>query len=207
MKLKVSVTLTEEMLGTKPADKEVFATYVASKAPDGDKRKEELESAEHVEEQGTTIFHKDEAGVPYLWDYQIKGYMKDACQSLRKADGTLSKRLKAYQTLIDGLIFVFPRQIKIKLPVGFRISHCERALRVNTMQGPRVCLARSETVPRGSKFEFEVTSLAKKFGKDDGAVDAKELLIEWFNYSQLRGFGQWRNSGKGRAVCQIEEIE
>jgi len=77
---------------------------------------------------------------------------------------------------------------------------------VNTMQGPRVCLARSETVPHGSKFEFEVSSLAKRFGKDDGSVDAQELVREWLDYSKLRGFGQWRNSGKGRAVCVVEEV-
>ena len=46
MKLKIEITLIEEMLGTKAANPEVFATFIASKAPDGDKRREEIETAE-----------------------------------------------------------------------------------------------------------------------------------------------------------------
>jgi hypothetical protein len=195
MKRTVKITLTEEMLGTKAANKDVFADFIASKAPDGDKRKEELDTAEHREEAGTTVFHQQD-GKHGLWDYQIKGFFKDACGALRNADGTLSSKVVAYKSRIDQIIFVGPRFIPVELsgPIGI----CERPLRCDTAQGPRVSVARSETIPAGSSFTVEITCLAKKVGKADSAVDADALIDEWLNYGALRGLGQWRNSGKGR---------
>lgn len=227
-KLKVRITLTEEMLGTKASNPDVFTDFIASKAPDGDKRKEELETAEHREEAGTTVFHRmpwgtvlakagKEAAVLFdghagiapdtlilgLWDYQFKGFFKDACGALRNADGTLSKQLTAYKTRIDGLIFPAPRFIPVFMPDNTKPGVCERPLRAETAQGPRVSLCRSETVPAGSWLQFEVVSLAKKIGKGDDAVDVEDLLKEWFDYGALRGLGQWRNSGKGRFTYEF----
>jgi hypothetical protein len=194
-KFKVVLTLTEELLGTKPADKAVFASFIASRAPDEDLRQQEIDTAEHREMAGTTVFHKmnGQAGV---WDYQIKGFFKDACHSLRAADETASKNLKAYKTKIDGLVFVTPRFIPISV-VG-NLGLCERPLRAETAQGPRVSLVRSETIAPGSTLEFEVTLLAE---------DMTEYLQEWLQYGMLRGLGQWRNSGKGRFTAEITEIE
>ena len=204
---KVTVTLTDMMLGTKPLDPEVFATWVASKAEDGHKAAEIVASQERAEKgedkQGITVFHADEKG-PFIWAYQVKGFFKDACGALRIADGTLSKRVTAYKTRIDQLIFVNPDKIYIK-NVG-QLGTCERPLRAETMQGPRVTLARSESIPAGSMFEFTVTTLATKLGKDDGAVSTSALIEEWLRYGSLRGMGQWRNSGKGRFAFQIEEV-
>ena len=202
MQLKVKITLIEEMLGTKASNKDVFADFIASKAPDGDKRKEELDTAEHREEAGTTVFHQQN-GCPGLWDYQIKGFFKDACGALRNADGTLSKKVTAYKSKIDGLIFVTPRFIPLILPEGGKIDICERPLRAETAQGPRVSVCRSESVPAGTSLEIEVTALAKKIGKGEDAVDVEALIHEWFNYGKLRGLGQWRNSGKGRFEAEI----
>lgn len=36
--------------------------------------------------------------------------------------------------------------------------------------------------------------------------DAHEkAVLEWLEYGQLRGIGQWRNSGKGRFSYEITE--
>lgn len=204
MQAKYRLTLIEEMLGTKAANHDVFADFIASKAPDGDKRKEELDTAEHREEAGTTVFHKQN-GIVGIWDYQIKGFFKDACGAMRNADGTLSKAVTAYKSKIDGLIFPQPRFIPIILPEGGAVGICERPLRAETAQGPRVSVCRSETVPAGSVIEFSVAYLAKKVGKGDDAVDVAALIEEWLGYGALRGLGQWRNSGKGRFT--FEEIE
>ena len=203
MKVKVKLTLAEEMLGTKAANKDVFADFIASKAPDGDKRKEELDTAEHREEAGTTVFHKQN-GVVGIWDYQIKGFFKDACAALRIADETQSKKLTAYKTKIDQVIFVTPRFIPMVLPQDAKVGICERPLRCDTAQGPRVSVARSETVPAGTVIEFEVTSLASKLGKGEDAVEVEALIEEWFAYGALRGLGQWRNSGKGRFTVELQ---
>ena len=48
----------------------------------------------------------------------------------------------------------------------------------------------------GSTVEFEVTCL-------DPSLEG--MVRECLDYGQLRGLGQWRNSGKGRYVW--EEIE
>jgi hypothetical protein len=197
MKMKVTVKLTEEMLGTKAANKDVFADFIASKAPDGDRRKEELDTAEHREESGTTVFHQQHGSIG-IWDYQIKGFFKDACSAMNRFDADARnglEKLSAYKSKIDGCIFVTPRFIPITLPSGEKVGVCERPLRADTAQGPRVSVCRSETVPVGSSLTFEVYILAKEL---------RPYVEEWLKYGQLRGLGQWRNSGKGRFEAQVE---
>jgi hypothetical protein len=194
--MKVKLTLIEEALGTKAANKQVFADFIASKAPDDDKRKEELDTAEHREEAGTTIFHT-QGGIPGIWDYQVKGFFKDACGAMNRFDKEARnglEKLAAYKTKIDGCIFVFPRFIPFILPEGGEIGLCERPLRADTAQGPRVSLVRSETVPPGSAVEFSLQILAK---------DLLPYVMAWLAYGELRGLGQWRNSGKGRFSAEI----
>jgi hypothetical protein len=190
--MKIKLTLTEEMLGTKPSNPDVFADFIASKAPDGDKRHEELDTAEHREEAGTTVFHRQN-GIPGIWDYQIKGFFKDACSAINRFDKESRnnlEKLTAYKSKIDGCIFVEPRFIPIQFPNGdSKPSVCERPLRAETAQGPRVSVCRSESVPAGCTLEFTVTVLSK---------DLLPYVEAWFKYGKLRGLGQWRNSGKGR---------
>jgi hypothetical protein len=193
--VKIRVTLTEEMLGTKPCNPEVFKEWVASKAPNGIEE-DEMAAAARIEESGSTVFHRDDTGCPIIYDYQVKGFFKDAAQSLRNADGMHSAKLVAYKTKIDGLIFVFPRIIRLRIPDGAKVTVCERPLRADTAQGPRVALARSEAVPVGTTLEFEIRMLAAKLGKGDAAVQTAALVMEWLAYGELRGFGQWRNSGR-----------
>ena len=45
MKIKIKVTLTTPMLGTKAANPNVFADFIASKHPDGTPAKDELDRA------------------------------------------------------------------------------------------------------------------------------------------------------------------
>jgi len=187
--LKVRITFTEECLGTKAANPDVFADFIASKHPDGVPAKDELDTAEHREEAGTTVFHRDEAGRPMLWDYQIKGFCKDACGALRRATDSKSANLKAYKTVIDGCLFIAERKIALLLPDGATVGICERPLRADTAQGPRVSVCRSETVPAGTYFEITIKLL------QDNLLP---YVREWLEYGTLRGIGQWRNSGKGR---------
>jgi len=109
--MKVKVTLTEEMLGTKAANPDVFADFIASKCPDEDKRKQELDNAEHREEAGTTVFHREDGKIG-IYDYQIKGFFKDACSATNRFDKEFRnnlEKLPAYKTKIDGCVFVGPR--------------------------------------------------------------------------------------------------
>lgn len=188
-KLKVRVTLTEEMLGTASAKKDIHAEYIASKAPDAKSMQEEIEAigVEAVTENAMTVFPRNADGCPVMWDYQVKGFLKDAIGMLRKVAGTECSKVKAYKKEVDGLIFVTPRQI----PIVFdgEVGSCQRPLRAQTAQGERVALANSETVPAGSVLEFEIVLM----------LDSHEKLVrECLDYGMWRGLGQWRNSGKGK---------
>lgn len=198
MKMEVEIVLQEEMLGTKAANPDVFADFIASKHPSGTPQKDELDKAEHREEAGTTVFHK-ENGIPGLYDYQIKGFFKDACGAINRFDKDERNgmdKLSAYKTKIDGCIFVFPRFIPIILPKDGKMGVCERPLRADTAQGPRVSVVRSETVPAGSMIRFEVQIMSKELAP---------YVQLWFGYGSLRGLGSWRNSGKGRFTYGVKE--
>lgn len=188
--MKVEITFIEETLGTTPGDENVFREFIAKKSPNALSIEEEVEALgiDSVVEKGKTVFPK-ENGKPFAWDYQIKGMFKDSCGMLRLIPGTESSKLKAYKKIIDGLIFVKPRKIFYIIPEGKTISECQRPLRGQTMRGERVSLAISETLPPGTKLQFEIEILDKGLEK---------VIREWLNYGKLRGFSQWRNSGKGR---------
>lgn len=187
-KLTVKVTFIEELLGTASANKEIHEEFIASKAPDAKSLEEEVEAvgAEEVFEKGMTVFPRVD-GRPVAWDYQWKGFLKDAVGMLRKVPGSEAAKVKAYKKEIDGLIFAQPRAI----PITFdgEVGLCQRPLRGQTAQGERVALATSESIPAGATMTFTWVFLCEQHEK---------LVREALDYGVLRGFGQWRNSGKGR---------
>lgn len=187
--LKIKLTLNEELLGTASSDPEIHREFIASKSPDAKTIEEEVESVgvDAVIDKQKTIFPRHE-GKPFVYDYQIKGFMKDACSSLARVPGTKSNKIKAYKKIIDGTIFVFPRKIMIDIAAD-KIGSCQRPLRAQTAQGERVALANSETIPAGTVLEFEIRILDDKM---------EDTVREWLDYGELRGLGCWRNSGKGR---------
>lgn len=196
--IKVKVIFDEETLGTASANPDLHREYIASNAPDAKSIEEEVAAVgtDEVFEKAMTVFSRNEKGDPIVWDYQWKGYFKDAFKALKKVPGTACGKIKAYKQEIDSLIFVSPRKISIDMNGG-SIGICQRPLRATTMQGERIALASSETVPAGSSMIFEIKMLTP---------DAhKKAVIEALEYGALRGFGQWRNSGKGRFHYEILE--
>ena len=195
---KIRITFTETLLGTKPSDPEIHSRFVASKAPDHKTMEEEVAElgAEAVEERGKTIFPKMEDGTPFIYDYQLKGFMKEAGKALRKVTGTKSSKLKAYRQEIDNLIFVTPRQIPLWMPMDLDLTDtdCQRPLRASTPQGERVALAHSEEAPAGTYIEFTVHCM----------VDSDlPIVLEWLDYGQWKGIGQWRNASHGRFDYEV----
>ncbi len=192
--MRIELTLIEPLLGTLSGNKELAEEFILSKNPNGiaEDEQEALPADESLQ-KSSTVFYKED-GKPFLWDYQIKGFFKDACSMLRRVPGTLSNKVTAYKKNVDGLIFVGPRKIFFE-PAG-ELFFTERPLRAQTPKGERVSLARSESAPAGTVINFDVTCLDKKLEK---------LVKEWFDYGQLRGLGQWRNSGKGRFTYKVLE--
>ena len=194
--LNVKVTMIEEILGTASANPEIHEEFIASNAPDAPSREEEVAAigADEVFKKGMTVFPRSDDGKPIAWDYQWKGFFKDACAALRKVPGTACGKIKAYKKEIDGLIFPQPRQIPIVFDGEMGI--CQRPLRGQTAQGERIALASSESIPAGATMTFDILMLSPEHEK---------AVIEMLTYGQLRGFGQWRNSGKGRFTWELLE--
>ena len=212
----VKITFIEPVLGTAPNDPGVYSDFIASKSSDAPSRQEEIDAigVDESIDKGTTVFPRKQIGdriVPFLWDYQLKGLFKEKCGFLRAVSGkgdddaaagkgapNLSSAFSAYKKKIDGLIFVEDRVNPIELPEGKQIEFCERPLRAETAQGPRVSLARSEEIPAGSTCTFKVFVMNKKH---------LALVHEWLEFGIFHGTGQWRNSGKGRFIVEYGEVE
>ena len=193
--IKVRITFTESVLGTAPQNEDVYTDFIASKAPDANTLEDEVATlgVDEVVEKGKTVFHK-ENGVPFLYDYQIRGFFKGACGFLRTVPGMLSKDLKAYKKVIDGQIFVKER--KIFFQNYGTIKTLQRPLRAQTMQGERVSLAISEEIPAGAYMEFTILLLNPAH---------EDVVKEFLDYGTLSGIGQWRNASHGRFTW--EEID
>lgn len=192
--MKVKITFLEEVLGTASANPDIHREYIASKAPDAESIEEEVAAigVDAALEKSMTVFPRNEAGEPIIFDYQIKGFFKDSAGALRKVTGSKASKVKAYKKEIDGLLFVFPRMIPLDMPSP--LSTCSRPLRAQTAQGERIALSTSEAAPAGTTVELTIQALTK---------DMFDLAKECLDYGVLRGIGQWRNSGKGRFEYEV----
>ena len=200
-KMRVKLTFIDEVLGTASSDPEIHRSYIASKGPDALTIEEELETltVDEVTEKGMTIFSKDSNGNPVLWNYQIRGFFKSDCSAMRTIKDSKSSKLKAYKKQIDLRIFVFADaddRANRMIPISIKgdIGNCQRPLRAQTMQGERVALANSESIPAGSSIEFDIVMLDP---------NDKAMIEEWLDYGSLNGIGQWRNSGKGAFTWEL----
>lgn len=185
----VKLTLTTDMLGTVPLNKQIYEDFIASKQDAPAHAITEVESVVESDDKGKTGFHRDENGNPFVYDYFMKGFFKSACGNMARVDGSLSSKIKAYKKVIDGLLF--PMERKIPIVVNGEIGELQRPLRAQTAQGERIALAFSETAPAGSTMEFRIEILSDK-------VITEELLTEWLDYGKYMALGQWRSAGYGR---------
>lgn len=203
--LKVRITFTEPLLGTRPADPELHTRFVASKAPDAKTMAEEVADfgAQEVEERGKTIFMKLDDGTPFMYTYMLKGFFKETARALKKVPGTKTSKQSAYIKKIDNNIFVRghlkgrPRVMPLYLPMNLDMTATDnqRPLRASTPQGERVALAHSEEAPAGTYFECSIFC--------DIDSDA-ELVREWLDRGRWKGMGQWRNADHG--LFEWEEL-
>lgn len=193
--MDVNLIFQEEILGSTPGDPDIARNFF-DQAPTFEAKDEEIETYEEMMdeiEKRKTIFPK-ENNKPFIWDYQIKGFLKDACGMLRRISGTESSKIKNYQKVIDGLIFVEPRKIFLILPNGSILGECQRPLRGKTPQGERTALAISESAPAGTKINFRINVLSESL---------LPAVHEWLEYGSMRGLSQWRNSGKGKFLAEV----
>lgn len=195
-------TFIEDYLGSKPGSLQIFTDYVASKAPNAKTMKEEIElyGEEDVEDIKTTKLYKDKDGSFCIINYQLRGFLKAAAKALKRS-GILT--VTAHEKVITDCIRVsgtpsyrpLERYIKLRPPKGTREYLNQRPLRADTPQGERVALASSEALLAGTQFEFWMHLFTKKY---EGAA------LSWMEYGAYSGLGQWRTSGLGRFMLEVE---
>lgn len=192
-KYHVRITFTTPVLGTQPT-KDVATKYIGEKFKDngGELPEDEVETLPDMVEKGTTAFHRLN-DKPILYDYQVKGFLKEAGRIFNGLHG-----VKNLKSKIENLVFVYPRRIPLVMPEGAKIEHLERPLRAETAQGPRTALARSEMIPEGTHFDIELEVY-------DGEV-TEEILRDLFTYGARKGLGQWRNGSYGRIEFEFNRV-
>jgi hypothetical protein len=212
-KYNVKITLINDMLGTTPKVKEIFAGYLADQAlkeleknrkkglplASGEANTEESAIATVEEEQGTvpdledrgwTGFHEDDKGI-FVYDYFVKGFLCEAARTLKELNN-----VKQLQDKFKRYVFVFPR--RIRLP---EIGGCkERPIRAQTPQGPRVALIRSDFIREGTEIEFQIRVLK-------GGQISDSILEAVLSYGELVGLGQWRSGGWGRFTFVTSRLD
>ena len=195
--IKVRVTFTSEVLGTAPNNPQIYEEYIYKKDPESEINTldDEIETlgADAVIDKGMTVFHKDTEG-PFLYDYQIRGFIKESIAHLRNANDPVAKKLTAYKKKIDGLVHVYPGHIHFKGVTGINVV--QRPLRAQTMQGERITLACSEEIAAGATVSFLI-----KIENPDLEPAIRVAL----DHGLSVGIGQWRGSG-GKGKFYWEEI-
>lgn len=192
-KYHLTIRFVTSVLGTQP-QKDVATEYITSKAADdsGELPADELETLPEALEKGTTAFHKLN-GQPIYYDYQVKGFLKEAGSVFNGL-----RNVKNLRSKIENLVFVTPRQIVLNTPEAAVIDFLERPLRAMTAQGPRTSLARSEQLPEGTWFECDLEVY-------NGPI-SEPLLTDLLSYGARKGLGQWRNGGHGRFEFEIAPV-
>lgn len=186
--MKVRIKFTQPILGSMPADEELYTKFIASKAPAEWLVDEEVENIPPVDyDKGVTVFPQDKQGI-FLYNYHIKGFFKHAGNVLKD-----QLKIKNLRSKLDDYLFIKERKIYL-IRDGKIIQEedriLERPLRAKTMQGERVALVSSEVIDPPAEAIFTVQLLEHKQVKMD---TIKELL----DYGRFMGIGQWRNASFG----------
>lgn len=198
------------VLGAVPYDKEIYAAWILANAEKAgielteEQVEQELASIQDLEEKGWTGFHRDEDGNPFEYNYTWKGFMKEACGTLRRVSGTSSAKgsMQAYKKILNGLVKVKPRQIFYILPDELDpldLEVLERPLRASGPGGERVALARSDILPPGTEMAFQVHVVS-------GGPVSMTVMKEWFEHgADFIGYRQWRSGGFG--IFEVLQLE
>ncbi len=228
----VHVKFDTEILGTAPADPDVYTDFIVSKkfaaAKALDKKgmlsqetkkaiaeekdeltREEIEALPEDAEKGITVFRRHPLNKSLvLPDYMWRGFLKAASQSTGDANG----KTWGMAGKIDRFVFITdasgrPMRWVPLLRDGAEITEPDgtfsRPLRAETQQGPRVTLAKSELLEAGIESDFYITVLPLGFEKAQLGI---ETLTKWLEFGMYSGCGQFRNGGYGRFTATIEPI-
>jgi hypothetical protein len=185
---KYEIKFAQDCLGVQSNNKDLHREYIASKAENPETIEDEVAAVgvDSVMDKALLVFPRVD-GKPFVYDYQFKGFLKEACGALARVPGTRSNKLKAYRKVITGLIF--PTERKMIFDMAGPLGSLTRTMRGDTAQGPRVTILTSEVVPEGSTFIVPIKLY------DD---THEKLLHEWLDYGADFGLLGWRGARFGR---------
>lgn len=184
----VKIEFMERVLGSQP-NRDVAAEYIAKKngfeLPD-----DEAESLPDALERGMMVFHRNGNDEPILYNYQVKGFLKESGAVFNgRLTASNGKPIRALRSKVERSVFVFPRQIRLNAPEGAGLDTLTRPLTAQTPQGKRTTLVTSEVLPEGTWIEFQVELLPGEI--------TEEVLKDLLDYGYYQGIGQWRSGGFG----------
>lgn len=200
---KFRIKGTDTLLGSSPANKEVFTEFLVGKTKTPEEKQAALADVENIDEnleKGTTVFYRNNGGL-ILKGYQVKGFLKAAAKALKD-----QLNLKSYLSKVDTYVFVMEKDIpimrdgeQITEPDGF----LERPQRCETAQGPRISLAKSEEVQAPWYIDVTIRVVENTKTAKSAAIDM-DMIKDFLDYGALSGLLQWRNAGHG--TFEYEEL-
>lgn len=200
---KFRIKGTDTLLGSSPANKEVFTEFLVGKTKTPEEKQAALADVENIDEnleKGTTVFYRNNGGL-ILKGYQVKGFLKSAAKALKD-----QLNLKSYLSKVDTYVFVMEKDIpimrdgeQITEPDGF----LERPQRCETAQGPRISLAKSEEVQAPWYIDVTIRVVENTKTAKSAAIDM-DMIKDFLDYGALSGLLQWRNAGHG--TFEYEEL-
>lgn len=219
------------LLGSQPGDKDLFKSYIASRAPDAPTREDELTNAtvEEVAARGVNVFlRRTKTGKPCVGQHTIRGFFKEAMTAARRQEGNISEDLKAHKSKITSNVAISPVYIELQFPeevVGLKteaefnesgfgnygvIKFPAEGRFVKHMMPTLDRPLQAET-PKG-----KITSIASSEMAPAGTsieynmeIDSKDLpdgIFDVLKRGFKHGTGQWRGSGEyGNFVMEVRD--
>lgn len=221
----ITLGITNRIVGGVPTDPELIKGWISANMPEvvaeeqrklAEKTLAELPKATEEKAEGMwTTFKRTDAGV-YIEGRQVKALFKECANILRekliqeerkgrKAEEKTTKsaftalKAKLAERLFveEHVVFIQRGGKNLPKPDGME----ERAIHVDTAQGPRTALKRVDYIMAPASVKFTVRFL------DDGVInlDLIKIILEFGGWN---GLGADRSQGNGLfQVIEIQELE
>ena len=147
-------------------------------------------------DKGVLIFPRTDAGLPFIYGYQWKGFFKEKFDFLRNLPDKTCSIVPAWRKKIDGLFFIKDLENPIILPDGQEPYVSDRIVRFDVKGTPTTAFNSCETAPAGTTCEFTVVCFLDGFAK---------CVQECLEHGRYSGTGGRRNDSHGTFTYELLE--
>jgi len=204
IELKALRNRIEETMGASISDEE----FELMRSDNFKKFADLKETLSELDEKGITCFFRNDEGRVCIGSHMILGFMKAAAEAICKTratkKGTILQSASYTHSVINQHVDLEEELLEASEDIirdeNNRPLYLQRSLRAMTKEGPRISLAKSEQLPKGTRFKFILSVL------QDSPIK-KEHIEDMFSYGEIKGLGQWRNAGNGKfKVLNMKEL-